>query len=83
MKDIPKIFKKVLTYSADSGNYAVSRLQKLVMWPEVIWKSSKIRQTRNSTACCRQELSSLFFLLDAVINFTITVKAITRTMSHE
>ncbi len=52
-----KILKKGLTYAADYSNYLVLRLQKLVMWQEIIWKSSKIRQTRNSTACCRQELT--------------------------
>ncbi len=58
MKYIPKIFKKYLTYAAASGNYTVLQLQKLLMWPEVIWKMrTKIRQTRNSTARCGQEVT--------------------------
>jgi len=52
-----KFLKKGLTYAADYSIHLALRLQKLVMWQEIIWKSSKIRQTRNSTACFWQELA--------------------------
>jgi len=38
-----KFLKKGLTYAADYSIHLALRLQKLVMWQEIIWKSSKIR----------------------------------------